>query len=106
MLPMPPYRLARQQHLGEQLHVLQDRGLLSWRGEFVVPPGRDTTCAVWWIRREGATERRYDTREAEQLVQRLSEDEGLIWEPVPHPGGKEQRRQAQERMEARRQEAG
>ncbi|MCE4945189.1 MULTISPECIES: hypothetical protein [Streptomyces] len=87
---MPPYKIARQEHLGKQLNLLQSRGKLTWRGEFIVPPGRTTTTAVWWITKDGKGERRHETRQAEQLVQRLCDATGIIWEPVPHPGGETQ----------------
>jgi hypothetical protein len=29
----------------------------------------------------------YDTRRAEQLVQQLCDDRGIVWKPVPRPGG-------------------
>ncbi|MFE4514729.1 hypothetical protein ACFRMQ_11135 [Kitasatospora sp. NPDC056783] len=102
LLPMPPYRIARQRHLGEQLGALQDRGLLTWRGSFVIPPGKDTTTALWWITLPGQAEQLHETKAAEDVVSRMCAQAGIVWEPVAHPGGERQLAETLKRIKARR----
>ena len=81
-----PYRIARQQHLGEALDSLATLGQLSWRWEYDVARSR----AVFNVTLPGENEEALDTRTAEALVQRLMADVGFRWIPVPHPGGERQ----------------
>ncbi len=102
MLPMPPYRMARQRHLGEQLDLLQQLGHLTWRGSFVIPHGRTSTTALWWITFPGRPEQWHETREAELVVAGVCAAASIIWEPVASPGGENQRAEALQKMAARR----
>jgi hypothetical protein len=44
---------------------------------------------VYWIMRDGR-EVRFETRQAEILVQQLCDQLGIVWKAVPHPGGESQ----------------
>jgi len=83
------YHISRQEHLGDALDRLRDMGLLSWRWEYV------GSSAFWWIAVGDQRDRRFDTRSAEQQVQRLFDEHGIVWRPVPHPGGADQLRETQ-----------
>nr|BEK71527.1 hypothetical protein KPHV_87540 [Kitasatospora purpeofusca] len=106
LLPMPPFRIARQRHLAEQLNALQRQGRLSWRGAYLLKPRTDgkkeTTTALWWIALSGEGEKLHETPGAEEVVARMCEEAGIIWEPVPHPGGKRQLDTTLARIQARR----
>jgi hypothetical protein len=84
------YHIARRRHLGQMLDRLRDQGLLRWRWDYEKPPGRGTGRAVYWIALPGQAERKLDTRGAEQLVQRMCDQQDIVWKPVPHPGGEDQ----------------
>lgn len=100
---MTSYKIARQEHLGSMLtHLQQERYPLVWRGEYLVPAGKTTTTALWWIALPGQVEQWYDTREAERLVSGICLAVGIIWEPVAAPGGATQLAEALARMEQRR----
>lgn len=79
-----PYRIARQQHVGDALDDLQARGLLRWRWAYA------DSSAIYWVTEAGREERRLDTRRAEALVQRHYDELGVPWVAVSHPGGEVQ----------------
>ncbi|MFD5245016.1 hypothetical protein ACFWIW_10755 [Amycolatopsis sp. NPDC058340] len=78
-----PYHISRQQHLGDTLDKLQDIGALSWRWEYDF----NRSTALYWIALAGEHEKRFETRNAERLVQKICDERGIVWKPVPHPGG-------------------
>nr|AJV88371.1 hypothetical protein [Streptomyces drozdowiczii] len=101
--PMTAYKIARQRHLADMLTHLQQRAYpLVWRGEYLIPAGRTTTTALWWIALPGQVEHWYDTGEAERLVSGICLAAGIIWEPVAAPGGASQLAEALARMGQRR----
>lgn len=101
--PMTSYKIARQQHLASMLtHLQEHRYPLVWRGEYLVPAGKPTTTALWWIALPGQAEQWYHTHEAETLVSGICQAAGIIWEPVAPPGGATQLAEALARMEQRR----
>jgi hypothetical protein len=83
-MPKSPYRIARQEHLGNMLDQLQGLGLLTWEW------GYENHSAVYWIAEIGHQRRKFDTRRAELLALKLCEQQGIVWLPVPHPGGEVQ----------------
>lgn len=89
-----PYRIARQQHLGDALDELERAGRLSWRWEYDYTRSR----AIFHIRVPDATEQALDTRAAEKLVVAMVEAQGERWLPVPHPGGERQLEETLKRM--------
>ncbi len=101
---MTDYKTARQRHLADMLTHLQQRQVypLVWRGEYLIPAGKTTTSALWWIALPGQVEHWYDTSEAERLVSGICLAAGIIWEPVAAPGGATQLAEALARMEQRR----
>jgi hypothetical protein len=92
--PALPNRIARQQHLGDALDELATGGHLTWRWEYDTVRRR----AIFCIAMPDATENAYDTRAAEVLVQRLNDQRGLRWFPVPAPGGEAQLAETLARM--------
>ncbi|MEV6782076.1 hypothetical protein [Streptomyces sp. NPDC051098] len=101
--PMTSYKIARQQHLGQMLtHLQQNAYPLVWRGEYLLPTGKTTTTALWWIALPGQVEQWYNTSETERLVSGICLAKGIIWEPVAAPGGATQLAEALARMEQRR----
>ncbi|MFF6979266.1 hypothetical protein ACFZAV_16320 [Streptomyces sp. NPDC008343] len=103
--PMTDYKTARQRHLADMLtHIQQQQAYpLVWRGEYLIPTGKRTTTALWWIVLPGQVEHWYATSEAERLVSGICLAVGIIWEPVAAPGGATQLAQALARMDDRRQ---
>ncbi|NUK20382.1 MULTISPECIES: phosphoribosyltransferase [Streptomyces] len=101
---MTDYKNARQRHLADMLTHIQQQQVypLVWRGEYLVPAGKTTTTALWWIALPGQAEHWYDTAEAERLVGGICLAVGIIWEPVAAPGGATQLAEALARMEQRR----
>lgn len=89
-----PYRIARQQHLGDALDELALHGYLSWRWEY----DRARSRAIFHVSLPGDIERALDTRSAEVLVQSKNKDHGFRWLPVPHPGGDRQLEETLRRM--------
>lgn len=89
-----PYRIARQEHVGDALDDLSQRGRLRWRWEYDLARGR----AVFHIALAGEIDRALDTRSAEGVVQSLYAEIGVRWIPVPHPGGERQREETLRRM--------
>lgn len=79
-----PYKTHRQQHLGDFLDVLQAQGWLAWEW------GTEDGPTVFLIREIGSPPREYRTWEAETLAQRIADREGILWLPVPYPGGLDQ----------------
>jgi hypothetical protein len=100
-----PYHIARQEHLGDMLDELQARGLLAWEWDYEVRPGRDTGSAVYWVTELRQRRRKLDTKRAEDLAVRLCNQHGIVWLPVPHPGGEIQRTATLRRIEALKQGA-
>jgi len=86
-----PYRIARQEHIGDMLDEFQNMGLVGWR--FYYDSHKST--AYYYISVANRPEDRYDTKSVEVFVQNLCDREGIIWRPVPHPGGEEQRNKIQ-----------
>jgi hypothetical protein len=79
------------------LDELQRRGLLKWRWDY----NDALRTAYYWIAIEGV-EKRFETRSAEDLVQRLCDSEGIVWKPVSHPGDEAQRKAALAWIRARK----
>lgn len=95
----PPYHTARQEHLAEILDFLSEgrfyvagldhQRILYWEWDYDIENRR----AIWKIKfRHQDPWETYDTRAAEDLVMEICEDEGIVWLPVPHPGGEKERR--------------
>lgn len=80
-----PYRIARQEHLGDMLDELQMRRRLQWRWDYA------EQRAVYHVREDEGPWRTLDTKRAEQVAQRHCDELGIPWKPVPHPGGESQR---------------
>lgn len=82
-----PYRIARQEHLGDALDHLHRRKRLSWRWEYDTATSR----AQYLITPTGESEQTLETKSAEAMAQRYLDELGVLWMPVPHPGGERQR---------------
>jgi hypothetical protein len=82
-----PYKIARQEHLGDALDDLQRRGRISWSWDYDNRRSR----AIYNVAEGTGASRSLDTKQAEQLVQRHHDDIGVIWRAVPSPGGETQR---------------
>lgn len=80
-----PYRIARQEHVAEMLDELQDRGLIEWQWDY------ENSSAIYWVRTRGGDRRKLGTKQAETFVEKLCQQEGIVWLPVPPPGGEKQR---------------
>ncbi|WP_326956889.1 hypothetical protein [Amycolatopsis sp. NBC_01286] len=80
------YRIARQRHLGEMLDRLQADGVVRWRFDYDHAQSR----AIYWVAEGDGEQKRYDTRSAERLVQKLCDDRQIVWKAVPPPGGERQ----------------
>ena len=76
-----PYKTHRQQHLGDFLDLLQDRGWIAWE------LGKEDSPTLFRIAERGSPPALYRTWEAEILAQRIADREGIPWLPVPYPGG-------------------
>lgn len=87
-----PYRIARQEHLGDALDGLQRRGLLRWKWDYA------NRRAIYRVTLPGEHQRALDTATAEQLAQRHYDDLGVRWFPVPTPGGEKQREETLRRI--------
>ena len=87
-----PYHIARQEHLGDALDHLRDRGRLRWRWDYA------NSRAIYRVTLPGEKERALDTATAERLVQRQYDELGVRWLPVPHPGGEKQRAETVRRV--------
>jgi hypothetical protein len=80
-----PYRIARQEHVGDMLDELQDLGLLDWHWDY------ENSSAVYWVTESGQSKRKLGTKQAEELVLKLCKQQAIVWLPVPPPGGEDQR---------------
>lgn len=80
-----PYRIARQEHLGDVLDRLQELGLIAWRWDY------ENSSAVYWVTQSGRGQRKLGTKKAEDLVLELCKQQAIVWLPVPSPGGEKQR---------------
>lgn len=80
-----PYRIARQEHVGDMLDELQDLGLLDWYWDY------ENSSAVYWVTESGRSIRKLGTKQAEKLVLKLCKQQAIVWLPVPPPGGADQR---------------
>lgn len=92
----PPYRIARQQHLGDALDDLQRRDLLEWQWDY------RQSRAIFRIREPGQRWVGHVTADAEDIVSSYYGRLGEPWRPVPHPGGEGQRRAVVEWITAQR----
>ena len=86
-----PYRLARQEHVGDMLDELARRGRLGWKWDYNFEKSRA-------IYRVAIVDKILvlDTKKAEELVQRECDELGIRWKPVPHPGGQSLRDEVNE----------
>jgi hypothetical protein len=66
------------------LDQLQESGLLTWQWDY------ENSTAIYWITETGKRRRKLGTKQAEQVATRLCAQDGIIWLPVPHPGGEDQ----------------
>jgi hypothetical protein len=80
-----PYRTARQEHLADMLDQLQRDGLLLWQWDY-----KDSS-AIYWVTPAGQCKLKLSTKQAEELVSQLCEQQGIVWFPVPQPGGENER---------------
>jgi hypothetical protein len=81
----PPYRIARQEHLGDALDRLALAGRLTWRWDYA------GSRAIFHVQMPGQEQQALDTRSAEQVVRAEMKAIREFWLPVPHPGGESQR---------------
>jgi hypothetical protein len=81
------------------LDHLQSLGLLSWRWDYEVKPGHGSGSAIYWVTEAGRRMRKLDTRRAEQLAMTLCAQQGIVWLPVPSPGGEAQRAETLQKIE-------
>lgn len=81
MAARAPYKTHRQQHLGDFLDLLQERGWLSWE------LGHEESPTLFRIEESGSQRAIYRTWEAETVALRIARREGIQWLPVPYPGG-------------------
>lgn len=94
-----PYRIARQEHLGDALDDLAHRGLLTWEWDYDVPAAR----AVYRVRLPHDDRPRVlDTKAGEQLVKQAYDGIDVPWLPVPSPGGRKQAEETRARIAALR----
>jgi hypothetical protein len=92
--PRYRYKSERQRHIGDALEALSARGFISeWRLVFAHPPGRKqweidggAPTPAWWYITDGSRQR-HRTRDAEQYISSLCDENGIEWSPVPPPGG-------------------
>ncbi|MGW0545704.1 hypothetical protein [Streptomyces altiplanensis] len=100
--PMRTYKNGRQRHIGDILNQFATDELVTWHGEYLYPVGKHSSMALWWISRWGGPEQWYSSREAEELISQVCNDEGIIWEPVQPNYGETERLEAVRRIEHRR----
>ena len=79
-----PYRIARQQHLGDFLDELQAAGFIAWVWSY------SGSSAEYTITEPGKEPQLYGTLDAERLASRYSATTRRVWLPVPSPGGQAQ----------------
>ncbi|MFI7470654.1 hypothetical protein [Nonomuraea sp. NPDC049646] len=77
------------------LDYLATLELLVWQWEYDQPRKR----AIYWITEPGKVVRPLETRRAENLVQKLCDQRGIVWLPVPSPGGELERAKTLRRIE-------
>ncbi|MEV4180623.1 hypothetical protein AB0J28_04150 [Streptosporangium canum] len=75
------------------LDHLASLNLLAWRW------GYKDSRAIYWVTEQGKNPRRLDTKQAEELVLRQCERQGIIWLPIPPPGGETQRSETLRKIE-------
>lgn len=80
-----PYRIARQEHLGDMLDRLGELGHVAWRWDYA------DRRAIFHVRLRGGEWQTLDTKSAETVVQAACDRLGIRWKPVPLPGGEAQR---------------
>ncbi len=97
MKETPDFRIARQRHLGEMLEHLELTDVLTWEWDYDHAQSR----AIYWIALGDSDRQRFDTRSAERLASDLCNELGIIWEPVPHPGGADQLKATLQQMAER-----
>lgn len=95
-----PYKLARQQHLGEFLDYLRDLGSLTYHLR------HDGQTAVWVIAEGGRAARECSTREAERLAEQIADSVQIYWRPVAHPANKDRYLETRALIAARRRKIG
>jgi hypothetical protein len=94
-MPRKPYRVARQEHLGDMLDHLESLDLLTWGWDY----NDEDRRAIYWVTEQGRATQKLDTRRAEELALKLCGQQGIVWLPVPQPGGKTQRTETLRRIE-------
>lgn len=87
------YKLHGQMHIGDMLDQLSENGVLTWRWE------HKNSTAAYWVRLSGQKEKRFETRAAEELVQRLANEQRIVWIPVPLHRGEDKWEMTLARME-------
>lgn len=83
-----PYRIARQEHLGDMLDTLAEDASLRWKWDYDNAKRR----AIFNIKLPNRSWQALDTKKAEYVVQAECNELGIRWRPVPHPGGESQRK--------------
>ncbi|MFI6791871.1 hypothetical protein ACIBG4_31535 [Nonomuraea sp. NPDC050383] len=77
------------------LDYLATLELLVWQWEYYQPRRR----AIYWVTESGKVVRPLETKRAEILVQRLCDQRGIVWLPVPSPGGELERAETLRRID-------
>jgi len=81
------------------LDQLQSLGLLTWKWGYEVRQGHETGSAIYWVTEPGRHTQKLDTKRAEELALKLCKQEGIVWLPVPHPGGETLRAETLRKIE-------
>ena len=92
MGPKDPYKVYRQEHLGDFLDVLESKELLTWSW------GYENKRALFKITEPGQNLVVHEIMEAEGAALRIADREGIPWIPVPHPGGHDLYKETQPKM--------
>jgi len=79
-----PYHTARQEHVGDMLDQLQQRGRLQWTWDYA------DSSAIYNITLEGVT-KSLGTKAAEAIAQGECDTLGIRWKPVGGNGGETDR---------------
>lgn len=89
----PPYRIARQEHIGTALNDLVQRGVVQrWRFEYDEETGTAYFDITTKAKRTSEldsltfTSTRLTTRDTEKFVQARYDELMVRWKAVPHPG--------------------
>ncbi|QHK19375.1 hypothetical protein GU243_06055 [Pseudarthrobacter psychrotolerans] len=85
MPDIKPYRLHRTWHLAGMLDELKDRGELEWKYSYDEANSR----ALFTVALAGKDSRTLQTRQAEELVQSVTDRLQIPWAAVPHWGGED-----------------